>query len=297
MENIIKAGVVVYAALFLNVGAAAAGKDCTNTSTYASHTGAANTAGKDDDGSPLNGYCYHTPESMELKIYEFGICTGAVSPSTKTNKCSTLFKDSSGKTVNLAVGDSLPLSDGVTLDEGTYTHGYLLVSNLFKTKAIIEFTTDRTDDGGPDDPPGPRTGKICYTNGRSVDDDVPVMSCGTDASAASPAPETSSVGYITDGGTYVSRVLGYTLVMGGETVVTDLYMATTAGVEASIESEEEAFFGSQAFSAPVTINPDTTSLDISFVITNGVTLGFPSGAGRGPNDAVFEGLKFKITAN
>ena len=34
MENIIKAGVVVYAALFLNVGAAvAAGKDCTNTST------------------------------------------------------------------------------------------------------------------------------------------------------------------------------------------------------------------------------------------------------------------------
>lgn len=85
--------------------------------------------------------------------------------------------------------------------------------------------------------------------------------------------------------------------MAGETVVTDLYMATTAGVEASIESEEEAFFGSQAFSAPVTINPDTTSLDISFVITNGVTLGFPSGAGRGPNDAVFEGLKFKITAN
>ena len=111
-----------------------------------------------------------------------------------------------------------------------------------------------------------------------------------------PAPETSSVGY-TSGGTYVSKKLGYTLVMGGETVVTDLYMATTAGKEADNVGEEEAFFGSQAFSAPVTINPDTTSLDISFVITNGVTLGFPSGAGRGPNDAVFEGLKFKITAN
>ena len=38
MENIIKAGVVVYAALFLNVGAAVAGKDCTNTSTYANHS-------------------------------------------------------------------------------------------------------------------------------------------------------------------------------------------------------------------------------------------------------------------
>ncbi|MDA9900410.1 hypothetical protein N9D97_07050 [Planktomarina temperata] len=289
MENIIKAGVVFFMALFLNVGAAAAGKDCTNTSTLLTHQGANTAAVSDGGGPPDDGYCYHTPESLELVVYEFGVCTGAVSPGTRPDKCSTLFKNSSGKTVNLAVGDSLPLSDSVTLDEGTYTHGYLLVGNVFKTKAIIEFTTDRTDDRGG-------VGKICYTDGRSVDNNVPVMSCGTDASAVLPAPETSSVGY-TSGGTYVSKVLGYSLVMAGETVVTDLYMATTAGVEASNPSEEAAFFGSQAFSAPVTINPNTTSLDISFVITNGVTLGFPSGAGRGPNDAVFEGLKFKITAN
>lgn len=289
MENIIKAGVVVFMTLFLNVGAAAAGKDCTNTSTLLTHQGANTAAVSDGGGPPDDGYCYHTPESLELVVYEFGVCTGAVSPGTRPDKCSTLFKNSSGKTVNLAVGDSLPLSDSVTLDEGTYTHGYLLVGNVFKTKAIIEFTTDRTDDRGG-------VGKICYTDGRSVDNNVPVMSCGTDASAVLPAPETSSVGY-TSGGTYVSKVLGYSLVMAGETVVTDLYMATTAGVEASNPSEEAAFFGSQAFSAPVTINPNTTSLDISFVITNGVTLGFPSGAGRGPNDAVFEGLKFKITAN
>lgn len=285
MENIIKAGVIVYAALFINVGAAVAGKDCTNTSSYANHSSADSAA--EENGSSITGYCYHTPESLELKIYEFGICTEAVSPETKPDKCSTLFKDSNGKTVNLAVGDSLPLSDAVTLDEGTYTHGYLLVGNVFETKAIIEFTTDRTDDRGG-------VGKICYTDGRSVDNNVPVMSCGTDASAALPAPETSSVGD-NSGSPYVSKVLGYSLVMAGETVVTDLYMATTAGVEASNPSEEAAFFANQAFSAPVTINPNTTSLDISFVITNGVTLGFPNVAGRGPNDAMFGGLKFKIT--
>ncbi|MDB0019391.1 hypothetical protein N9X94_01720 [Planktomarina temperata] len=289
MENIIKAGVVVYVALFLNVGAAAAGKDCTNTSTLLTHQGTNTAAVSDGGGPPDDGYCYHTPESLELVLYEFGVCMGAVSPATRPDKCSTLFKDSSGKTVNLAVGDSLPLSDSVTLDEGTYTHGYVLVGNVFKTKAIIEFTTDRTDDRGG-------VGKICYTDGRSVDNNVPVMSCGTDASAALPAPETSSVGD-NSGSPYVSKVLGYSLVMAGETVVTDLYMATTAGVEAANQGEEAAFFGSQAFSAPVTINPNTTSLDISFVITNGVTLGFPNGAGRGPYDAVFEGLKFRITAN
>jgi hypothetical protein len=285
MENIIKAGVIVYAALFINVGAAVAGKDCTNTSSYANHSTADSAA--EENGISITGYCYHTPESLEVKIYEFGICTEAVSPETKPDKCSTLFKDSSGKTVNLAVGDSLPLSDAVTLDEGTYTHGYLLVGNVFKTKAIIEFTTDRTDDRGG-------VGKICYTDGRSVDNNVPVMSCGTDASAALPAPETSSVGD-NSGSPYVSKVLGYSLVMAGETVVTDLYMATTAGVEAANQGEEAAFFGSQALSAPVTINPNTTSVDISFVITNGVTLGFPNEAGRGPNDAMFGGLKFKIT--
>ena len=291
MENIIKAGVIVYAALFINVGAAVAGKDCTNTSSYANHSTADSAA--EENGSSITGYCYHTPESLEVKIYEFGICTEAVSPFTKPDKCSTLFKDSSGKTVNLAVGDSLPLSDAVTLDEGEYTHGYLLVGNVFRTKVIIEFTTDRTDDRGG-------VGRICYTDGRSVDNNVPVMSCGTDASAALPAPETSSVGY-TSGGTYVSRALGYSLVMGGETVVTDLYMATTAGVEASGPNEEAAFFGSQAFGTPVTISPNTASINISFGITDGVTLGFPDravgGPERGPDDAIFEGLKFKMTAN
>ena len=287
MKVIFKAGFVVFMTLFLNVGAAAAGKDCTNTSTLLTHQGANTAAVSDGGGPPDDGYCYHTPESLELVVYEFGVCTGAVSPATRPDKCSTLFKNSSGKTVNLAVGDTLPLSDSVTLDEGTYTHGYLLVGNVFKTKAIIEFTTDRTDDRGG-------VGKICYTDGRSVDNNVPVMSCGTDASAALPAPETSSVGD-NSGSPYVSKVLGYSLVMAGETVVTDLYMATTAGVEAANQGEEAAFFGSQALSAPVTINPNTTSVDISFVITNGVTLGFPNGAGRGPNDAMFGGLKFKIT--
>ena len=287
MKVIFKAGFVVCTTLFLHVGAAAAGKDCTNTSTLLTHKGA-NTAAVSVGGNPPDdGYCYHTPDSLELVVYEFGVCTGAVSPATRPDKCSTLFKNSSGKTVNLAVGDTLPLSDSVTLEEGTYTHGYLLVGNLFKTKAIIEFTTDRTDDRGG-------VGKICYTDGRSVDDRVAVMSCDTDASAALPAPETSSVGY-TDGGAYVSRALGYSLVMGGETIVTDLYMATAAGKEAENGDEEAAFFGSQKFSAPVTINPNTTSLDIAFVITNGVTLGFPNVAGRGPDDAMFGGLKFKIT--
>ncbi|MDB9966077.1 hypothetical protein OAD55_05905 [Planktomarina temperata] len=289
--------IFILAASFSLLGSGVlAGKDCTNTSTRATHLGP-NTAALDEDRvSPVDGYCYHTPQTMEVKIYEFGLCTGAASPLSRSSNCSTLFSAADGKVVNLSVGSSLPLSDGITLDEGTYTHGYLLVSNLFKIKSVIEFSTDRVDDTGG-------TGKFCYTDSRSVNDGPQsVLSCGADASAAVASSERSSVGY-TVGGVYTSKQMGYGLVMGGETILTDLYMTTADGVEAQNAGQEAAFFASQTLVNEVIITPNTTELDIAFSITDGVVLGFGidfgsgiAGAQTGPNDAMFEGLKFKITA-
>ena len=289
--------IFILAASFSLLGSGVlAGKDCTNTSTRATHLDP-NTAALDEDRvSPVDGYCYHTPQTMEVKIYEFGLCTGAASPLSRSSNCSTLFSAADGKVVNLSVGSSLPLSDGITLDEGTYTHGYLLVSNLFKIKSVIEFSTDRVDDTGG-------TGKFCYTDGRSVNDGPQsVLSCGADASAAVASSERSSVGY-TVGDVYTSKQMGYGLVMGGETILTDLYMTTADGVEAKDAEQEAAFFASQKLVNEVIITPNTTELDIAFSITDGVVLGFGidfgsgiAGAQTGPNDAMFEGLKFKITA-
>ena len=275
-----------------------AGKDCTNTSTRSTHLGPNNTAALDDDRvTPLDGYCFHTPETMEVKIYEFGLCTGAASPSSRSSNCSTLFSAADGKIMNLSVGSSLPLSDSITLNEGTYTHGYLLLSNLFKIKSVIEFSTDRVDDRTG-------TGKFCYTDGRSVNDGPEsVMSCGVDASAAVASSERSSVGYRDDDNNYISKLMNYGLVMGGETILTDLYMTTADGVEANSEAQEAAFFASQTLIEEVKITPNTTEIDIGFSITDGVVLGFGIDFGSGidntqtgPNDAMFEGLKFNITA-
>lgn len=274
-----------------------AGKDCTNTSTRSTHLGAANTAAFGDDRvTPLDGYCYHTPESMEIIIYEFGLCSGAAIPSSRSTNCSTLFSAVDGQTMNLSVGSTLPLSDGITLNEGTYTHGYLLLSNLFKIKSVIEFSTDRVDDIGG-------TGKFCYTNGFSVNDSPKsVLRCGADASAAVASSERSSVGD-GSGDSYTPNMMDYGLVMDGETILTDLYMTTAAGVVAQYPEQEAAFFASQRLVDEVIITPDTTGLDIAFSITDGVVLGFGIDLGgglaasqTGPNDAMFEGLKFKITA-
>lgn len=107
-----------------------AGKDCANTSTRSTHLELNTAALKDDRVTPLDGYCFHTPETMEVIIYEFGLCTGAASPSSRSSNYSTLFSAADGKIMNLSVGSSLPFSDSITLTEGTYTHGYLLLSNL-----------------------------------------------------------------------------------------------------------------------------------------------------------------------
>ena len=147
------------------------------------------------------------------------------------------------------------------------------------------------------------TGKFCYTDSRSVNDGPQsVLSCGADASAAVASSERSSVGY-TVGGVNTSKQMGYGLVMGGETILTDLYMTTADGVEARNAGQEAAFFASQTLVNEVIITPNTTELDIAFSITDGVVLGFGidfgsgiAGAQTGPNDAMFEGLKFKITA-
>ena len=91
--------------------------------------------------------------------------------------------------------------------------------------------------------------------------------------------------------------------MGGANIVSNLYAITSSGALSSA-GNDFALYGSQQLASAVNITPDTKGLDIAFSITDGVTLGFGINHGNGvavgqtgPNDAVFEGLKFKITAN
>ena len=284
MENIVKVGIVVYAALFLNVGTAVAGKDCTNTSTYADHRGS-NTAGLDENQNPKDGYCYQTPTNMDVKIYEVGICTAHAKPNDKT-ACTLLFSDANGQLVNLSVGSSLSLSGEISVTEGTYSHAYILMSNETAIKTVIQFSTPRT---APD--ADGSSGTYCYTNGDSwnTPNINSVMSCGDSASAAKSSPETIGLGP-----TY--SIEQYTVTMEGEQVVSNLYMTDADGTTKS-DSEETSkrILGSQILVNQVTVTPSTSNIDVSFVITDGVAVGMNSN--DGPYDAVLEGLKFKITAN
>lgn len=266
---------------------------CTSTSTYGDHE--TTDSSQWDDGDGDEGYCALTPDSILLKIYELGLCTGPSSPTNKSN-CTTLFESAAGTTVDLAVGVSASLTDNISLIEGTYTNAYLIVSNVTSLKSIMEFDTPRTDFDG-------NTGKFCYTDGRSVDDDEDsIMTCSNSAAGATHSVETIKFFDQTDN--HTSQVPNYQATVAGTSTTTDLYMIKSDGQLSGSFEQDFAIYGDQTLAQPVTISPSTTALDLGISVTNGVSFGFyRNGDGTCasllgcPGDSLFNGLKFLISAN
>jgi len=277
--------------------AAFAGTLCTSTSTFDDHK--LTNSSQSDSGD--DGYCALTPDSILLKIYELGLCTGPSSPTNKSN-CTTLFESAAGTTVDLAVGVSASLADNISLTEGTYTNAYLLLSNVTSLKSIMEFDTPRTDFDG-------NTGRFCYTDGRSVDDDEDsIMTCSNSAAGATHSVET--INFYDQANNHTSQLPNYQATVAGTLTTTDLYMIKTNGQLSTAFADDFAIYGDQTLSQPVTISPLTTALDLGISVTNGVSFGFyengdngQNGPGRCrsllgcPGDSLFNGLKFLISAN
>ena len=284
-------------ALFLIVvclllpGIAEAGTSCTATSTYDDHLKA-----NDDAANGYDGYCLSTPSSLVLKIYEFAICTAEADPSD-TSMCTKLFEKTAGEDFDLSVGASLSMADNLSIQEGTYTHAYLKVSKDTKLKSTLDFSPNtRFDLDG-------REGKFCFTDGRRIQETYSIITCSNTA-----APEYSSETIrLSDNNTYNGTLLNYEAVVGSTTIYTDLYMVDSNGDASTRFADDFAMMGVQELSTAVTINPATTSLDVGFSVTNGMSFGFmQNGDSEGGktcnqaagclNDAVFDGIKFLVKA-
>lgn len=266
---------------------------CTSTSTYTSHIGA-NSASAEGD----NGYCFNTPEKLNVTLYEFGICNGPATPDD-LGDCSVLFESTAGEPLELSAGASIPVANGVSIPEGSYSHAYVILSTATSLEAVVEFATPRTADNGT-------TGVYCFTDGRSITNSASIISCGNDPSAVSLSGEVIGLG---DQNGYSNTLLNYTVTMMGQSVVMDLYSITSTGVLSNSYNDDFALFGSQALTGGVDITANTSSIDIAFSVTDGATIGFddpsnnfvtfvtnPSASDQAPVDAVFTGIKFLVTA-
>ena len=225
--------------------------------------------------------CFKDVISLKLEVYEFGLCTDFPTVADRS-KCTELFKDPTGKDLNISKNASLPMGGDVTLEDGTYTHAYIIVDNNTKIKSVHEFSAARKDMAGG-------TGKFCYSNGtvRTEDTDLEltnvVVTCGaTDASAANKETikfddESSPSGYK---GSSLIDPLG-----GGETSTgyTKLYTLTAAGVASTAWDTDHSILAGQKI-APVEVSVNTKGLNIAFTVTDSVSFNFIADGNKLPSD-------------
>ena len=281
-----------FAAFFVN-SEAYADTSCGPNSNATAHTGVGNAA------NSQNTYCFATPQVLQMKFYEFGLCDGTADPANRSN-CTAVFKNTNGKDVNLSAGGVSDLVDAVTLAEGSYSHGYLIVSNTVELNLSIEFASDRTDDDGD-------TGKVCYTDGRKISTDSndiaypgdtgnSIVSCAAQANAVN-SKETLALNGCGIG--YTSSYPNYQYSAKGVTVTTDLYLVKADGTLSNSCAADHAFFAVQPFQNPVNITGDTSGLDVAISLSGAVSVGFTANGANNaaPNDVMFNGLQFIITSD
>ena len=264
-------------------------------------------------------YCKKTPNELIFTIYEIGVCTTASSPDDRT-ACTALFTNTDGYAANLSSGASIPMSAEVTLTEGTYNTGYIIVDTTQKIKISHEFTNSTSASGI--NRSNETSGKFCFTNGNDLGDRDSITCASTSAAAAS----STYAKIIGDGPDFNNDSIAYAV--GGAAAQTtkiwvlDTQTSTTAssgdlnldggGNPQSFKtgSIRKYIYADQTLSTPMKITANSTGIDIAFNVQGSTSLLFrtPTG-GAGADgaadgncngcleDVAFEGMKFAFTAN
>ena len=264
--------------------------------------------------APAGNECMVTPTKLTFKIYELSLCTDKVTPTTsasdKAALCQTLFSNSTGKDVDLTPGSVFNLDAGLSLNEGTYTHGLLKMNVNYSMKSQFQFlTTKRADTTSA------TNGAFCFSNGTDI---TAAPSAGSaqmtcHASAFSTVANTGNfktIGEPNSGSTFQMNTQSPTLVINGVSASTNLYIldsdstlstgdVTYSGSTPSLGSNTRTFIlADQTLATPVVVSPSTLGLDIQFNVTGSSSILFdPGGSGTDIDANTFNGLLFLFSAN
>ena len=309
--NIIKIFVLFSAVIFLQAFSASTA----NAQAVCTASSIANDTHKVTEDGTDEWYCKKTPGELIFTIYEIGVCTTASSPDDRT-ACTALFTNTDGYAANLSSGTSIPMSAGVTLTEGTYNTGYIIVGTTQKIKISHEFTnsTSARDNNTSID----TSGKFCFTNGNDLGDKDSITCASTSAAAAS----STYAKILGDGPNFNNDSIAYAV--GGAAAQTtkiwvlDTQTSTTASsgdINLDGGGDFQSFkagsirkyiYADQTLTTPIRITGNSTGLDIAFNVQGSTSLLFriPTGAAGASGDcdgcledATFEGMKFAFTAN
>ena len=243
--------------------------------------------------------CSVQPDEYGITMYKMYLCTSApTAPTTSATavitSCFLTFDGgTSGASVNMTgTGDAGAFS-GATFyrpDPGVYTHGYMVIDNVFNVKYSAQF--NETKEGSKS---GTDNGVFCGTvSGTGNESAGGSTTCGSSAITAGTwgAQLTSFNG----SASCVTSVTAENLNGTGNDI--SGVLITSSGLKTSDCSDVDQLAGIQTFGTAVTITENLKSLNVAFGISEGMTI-FENGAtppvinmGSGPFQAVITAVDY-----
>ena len=233
------------------------------------------------------GDCEVAPDVYQIELYDVGFCTSApTAPTTEAGfeasaeNCASLFANSSGETLDLAVGVSLNMSSDINIPNGTYTHGYVVMKNSFGIKATKTFA----DGNSIRTTNGLSSGNICWSASDpvqgssyySTDHDsgdfaslYSFVECGATPGTAEIITDNMDTFGLDDEG--VGEYTATAPVTGG--VITAYLTQSTNGLRlVNAVKTADRIVAFLAWTSPVTISDQTSSIDLQFNVSGGSSL-------------------------
>ena len=270
-----------------NIYAACSGAECCPVSSGVVTLG-------DDTG------CAIEPDSYSIKMFKMYLCTSA--PSAPTASAATGYSDAgcvqvlesvSGSEVTMTPGGDSQEFTGATFTRppnGAYTHGVMLIDNIFTISMDREFSATLT--GGSSG-----TGKYCATIAGSANEATggSVVCSGSDNLTAG---NWGAILTSFDGSSSEDYDVTATNLNGTGNDISG-YLVTSAEKLSTSRGAVTDLIGIQTFASPVVITKEFRGLNIAFGINQGSTLFDSEGgsditieAGSGPFMAIITPLNY-----
>ena len=225
-------------------------------------------------------YCAAEPDYYGLTFYEMGLCTSApTAPTTTSNlvttNCSTVMTSTAGSLVEIQDGVTGSLGGTQTRPaNGTYTHGYIRLSNDFLMKASKEFWSDdiTISNLSGDYTAGSSVGKYCATREVTFVNDGSSSEKSTICASTAPTAALLTARLTDFNGASAgwSGASGDMAVTGG--TLNAYLLDSDLNLASALSDVGSSLVGIQEFTSPVIVTEDSASMDAQIIVTKAMTV-------------------------
>lgn len=214
-------------------------------------------------GQSSSAMCSTQPDTYKLTIYELNLCTSAITaPTTSsaavTTSCQTVLSNTNPSATTITKGSNASISGTMTRPpNGTYTHGYALLSNVLSISDSRQFNAS-VDDSDADTT---ADGVYCATTTTAG-----ASECGS--SAVTAGEQEMKLGQTHFGSNYTA---GEQTISGYGTMNAWL-VDTDKKLEADTDGDVVYMVGQMAFTTPVVVTDNTSTFKVDIDVSNGLLI-------------------------